>query len=163
MFGLVVVLVVIGTTIWVGFDAAANQVSTSSKHPYEQNTGAVAWVLGCILLWIVVFPLYLYRRSQTVRQNFAGSASSIPGTPRTAEGPFCRSCGQHVLPEATLCPSCGAATGPPSIQPSAVDGAPPAQALAPTPRPQPSATGAPPQTAQPQPLAPRPPASPLLE
>jgi len=161
MFGLVVALVVLGTTIWVGFDSATNQVSTSSKNPYTPNTGAVAWVLGCILLWIVVFPFYLYRRSQTLRQNVAGGMSSMPGVPRTAIGPFCRSCGQHVLPEATLCPSCGAATGPPSIQPSAVDGAPPAHALAPTPRPQPSATGAPPQTAQPQPLAPRPPASPL--
>lgn len=161
MFGLVVVLVVIGTTIWVGFDAAANQVSTSSKHPYEQNTGAVAWVLGCILVWIVVFPVYLYRRSQTVRQNSAGSASSLPGTPRTAEGPFCRSCGGQVLLDATLCPTCGAATGPPMAPQSGLPVPPSAPTLVPTPHPQPSAMGASPPAALPRPLEPRPPASPL--
>lgn len=161
MFGLVVVLVVIGTTIWVGFDAVTNQVSTSSKHPYEQNTGAVAWVLGCILLWIVVFPFYLYRRSQSVRQNSAGSASSLAGIPRTTQGPFCRSCGGQVLPDATLCPSCGATTGSPTAPQSGLPVPPSAPPLVPTPHPQPSAMGASPPAVPPRPLEPRPPASPL--
>lgn len=50
MFTEVVLLVVIGTTIWVGFDAHA------------RGHGVVGWVVGCLLLWIVVFPAYLVKR-----------------------------------------------------------------------------------------------------
>ena len=48
-----ILLVVIGTTIWTVADARTTD---------PQNT--VWWGLGCLLLWIVVFPWYLVKRSQ---------------------------------------------------------------------------------------------------
>ena len=50
-----VFLMVIGTTIWVGFDASANKVTSDGKD-YRWSNGAIAWVVGCVLLWIIVFP-----------------------------------------------------------------------------------------------------------
>jgi hypothetical protein len=60
MFWLVV-LVVIGTTIWVWADAASQRNSDGSK---KFSGGTVAgYVLGCLVLRIVAFPVYLvYRR-----------------------------------------------------------------------------------------------------
>lgn len=54
----IVLLLVIGTSIWVGVDAGGRDWSNSTfaKSP-------AAWVLGCLLLWIVVFPIYLVQRS----------------------------------------------------------------------------------------------------
>lgn len=31
---------------------------------YSLNTGALAWFLTCILLWIFGFPYYIYKRSK---------------------------------------------------------------------------------------------------
>jgi hypothetical protein len=44
-----VILVVVGTSIWVAFDAPAHGMSW-------------AWGIGCLLLWIIVFPGYLWER-----------------------------------------------------------------------------------------------------
>jgi len=48
-----VVLVVIGSSIWVAADAAS------------RNMPWVLWGIGSLLVWIVVFPLYLVERSKT--------------------------------------------------------------------------------------------------
>jgi hypothetical protein len=71
-----VVYLVIGTTIWVGYDANANQVPVSEGAEYSLNTGAVAWVLMCLLLWIVSFPYYLVRRSHVLSAREGRSSSS---------------------------------------------------------------------------------------
>jgi hypothetical protein len=52
-------VIVLGSTIWVGFDAAGRDWS---EHRHGHN--AVEWVLACLLLWIVVFPMYLATRSR---------------------------------------------------------------------------------------------------
>ncbi|MGI4788405.1 MAG: SHOCT domain-containing protein [Janthinobacterium lividum] len=62
----IIFLIVIGTTIWVGFDASTNKVTSDDKD-YNWSNGAGAWVVGCILLWIVVFPWYLVRRARVLR------------------------------------------------------------------------------------------------
>ena len=67
----VILLIVIGTSIWVGFDASTNKI-TSAGEEYNWATGALTWVTGCILLWIIVFPWYLVRRARVFR------AASIP-------------------------------------------------------------------------------------
>jgi len=54
-----VLLVMLGTTIWVGVDAAARDLSRSS---FARSTAM--WVFGCLALWIVVFPIYLVQRSK---------------------------------------------------------------------------------------------------
>jgi len=50
-----VVLVVIGTSIWVYFDARTLA--------YKQNPWL--WAAGSLLLWIVFFPWYLATRRQS--------------------------------------------------------------------------------------------------
>jgi hypothetical protein len=53
-----ILLVVIGTTIWVGIDASRRDWSSSG---FAKST--TQWVLGSLLLWIVVFPVYLAKRT----------------------------------------------------------------------------------------------------
>ena len=48
-----ILLVVIGTTIWTYLDA---------RHNDPINAGW--WGIGTLLVWIVVFPWYLVKRSQ---------------------------------------------------------------------------------------------------
>jgi hypothetical protein len=61
--GSLVFLVVIGTSIWVFFDAPSRGLSRS-------------WALGALLLWIVLFPWYLVERSKRASE----SASNQPPT-----------------------------------------------------------------------------------
>jgi hypothetical protein len=50
-------LVVVGTAVWVGVDASQRDFSRSS---FASKTWH--WVVGTLLLWIVVFPVYLAKR-----------------------------------------------------------------------------------------------------
>ena len=56
---LVIALVILGSASWVGYDASQRDWSRSSfaNRPWK-------WVLGTVLLWIVVFPLYLIQRGK---------------------------------------------------------------------------------------------------
>jgi integral membrane sensor domain MASE1 len=53
----VILLLIVGTTIWLGFDASQRDWRRSSF-----ARSAVIWVLGSLAMWIVVFPLYLLMR-----------------------------------------------------------------------------------------------------
>lgn len=48
----IIAIVVIGTCIWVYADAK------------QRGLNQLEWVVGCILLWILFFPLYLVKRTQ---------------------------------------------------------------------------------------------------
>jgi hypothetical protein len=72
---ILLLLIVIGTSIWVGFDAQKNKISTSNTKPYSLNTGAVVWAGFCLLFWIITFPVYLYRRNKVLS---ARRPSSVP-------------------------------------------------------------------------------------
>jgi hypothetical protein len=64
---ILVLLAVLATDLWVYTDAKAH---------YEQGTPVVvsigsfvadtpgAWFFGCLILWILFFPLYIKRRNQ---------------------------------------------------------------------------------------------------
>jgi hypothetical protein len=52
-------LVVLATTIWVGVDASGRDWSGDR---FAKST--TKWVIGTLLLWIVVFPLYVARRGR---------------------------------------------------------------------------------------------------
>ena len=82
---IIILLIVVGSTIWVGIDAKKHQVSTLAKAPYSLNTGAVAWVLYCILFWIAAFPCYLYRRSKVL--SAAAATAGNTATPAGNKGP----------------------------------------------------------------------------
>jgi multisubunit Na+/H+ antiporter MnhE subunit len=62
-------LFVIGTIVWVGIDAS-------------QRIGArsAGWVIGCLVLWVVFFPLYLAKRNSYPRRDGIGPAPVPPGT-----------------------------------------------------------------------------------
>jgi hypothetical protein len=52
---LFILLIVVVSTVWVGFDAA--------KHDWgKDGTQPASWVIGCILLWVLIFPAYLFAR-----------------------------------------------------------------------------------------------------
>ena len=52
---------VLTASVWVLRDAGRRRVPTRGN-TYKANTGALAWFLGSLLLWPVVFPTYLARR-----------------------------------------------------------------------------------------------------
>ena len=54
-------LVVLVSSVWVLVDSHKNRIQTHG-FAYTVNTGCLAWFLGCLFLWIVVFPVYLVRR-----------------------------------------------------------------------------------------------------
>jgi hypothetical protein len=51
-----ILIVVVVSTIWVWADASGRDWSATGG-------STVGWVLGCLFLWIVFFPLYLARRN----------------------------------------------------------------------------------------------------
>jgi hypothetical protein len=54
-----ILLTILGTTIWLGFDA--------SQRDWRNNSfarSAAIWVLGAVAMWLVVFPLYLVQRGR---------------------------------------------------------------------------------------------------
>jgi cytochrome c oxidase assembly factor CtaG len=62
---ILVLLAVLATDVWVYGDAKANTERGTpvvfSLGTFEIDT-PLAWLLGCLLLWIVFFPLYMTRR-----------------------------------------------------------------------------------------------------
>jgi hypothetical protein len=63
------------TSIWVGFDSHRLRIS-SSKKPYSWNSGFLAWFSACLLLWIIVFPVYLLKRAKILKERGTQSPSS---------------------------------------------------------------------------------------
>jgi hypothetical protein len=59
MLAFLMFVVVIGTSVWVGFDAGNRDWSEDSfaNKPWK-------WVLGSLLFWIIVFPIYLVKRGR---------------------------------------------------------------------------------------------------
>jgi hypothetical protein len=79
----VVIIIVLGTSIWVAFDASSIGAGKRSG-----TTGPAAWFLFCLLLWIVGFPVYLANRSKIkAAAALAGAAHPVGATP-TAVGPI---------------------------------------------------------------------------
>lgn len=59
----ITLIVVSVTTVWVAVDSSQHKIPISGDD-YNLNTGALAWFLSCVVLWIATFPYYLVRRSQ---------------------------------------------------------------------------------------------------
>lgn len=80
MTGLIL-LVVVGTSIWVGIDASKRDWGNDSF-----ANGTATWVIGSLLLWIVVFPLYLSRRGKATLKGahptlLASPVAMVPVAP----------------------------------------------------------------------------------
>jgi len=51
------ILLYLGTSIWVFFDARKIKRVTGSE-----KINPVFWLVGCLALWIVAFPIYVWNR-----------------------------------------------------------------------------------------------------
>lgn len=95
--------ILIGTTVWVAYDAHKYKIAVNKK-PYSLNNGAVAWALSCVVLWIGFFPYYLIHRSKILKSRAVKPQGDVKVD--------CALCGQHLeVPQEMLgqiaqCPSC---------------------------------------------------------
>jgi len=86
-------VVAIAATIWVGLD--------SSKREWKTRGATALWVIGCLLLWIVVFPVYLYKRTTVPLKGEPPLPSSTGYEYR--ECPYCK---EPMRRSAEVCPHC---------------------------------------------------------
>jgi hypothetical protein len=101
-------IVVIGTTVWVGVD--------SSRRDWSGGGGTASWVIGCLLLWIVVFPWYLAKRGKVPLKDTPSVAavSAGPILPASPVAPpvvdplyrACPHCEEPMLRDTEVCPHC---------------------------------------------------------
>jgi hypothetical protein len=70
-------LLVIGTAIWVGFDAHQLGVKRGLLRGGFTDMGVAGWVIGVLGLWIIGFPAYLATRPRYIALARAGSASTV--------------------------------------------------------------------------------------
>ena len=68
-------VIVIGTSVWVFRDARERGVEKDQQEGFL-DLGPWGWFLGCLLVWIVVFPIYLINRPKLGREAFAARIRS---------------------------------------------------------------------------------------
>jgi hypothetical protein len=99
-------LVVVGSTIWVGFDASQRDWTGATG---SGGTSTATWVVGCILLWILVFPLYLAKRGRAPLKSMSASTDAGASTEMYRECPHCK---EGMRRDAQVCPHCRQASIP---------------------------------------------------
>lgn len=83
MFGLLLIIV-IGTSIWVYTDAKSIGVKKGQLKGVC-DMGPTGWFFACLGIWIIGFPMYLANRSELKRINGKGSlpvASPVSSSPQ---------------------------------------------------------------------------------
>ncbi|KAF0155725.1 MAG: hypothetical protein FD159_2026 [Syntrophaceae bacterium] len=63
-----IILIIIGTSIWVYFDAKSIGVKKGQITGIA-NMGPLGWFFVCLFLWIIGFPVYLAKRGEFKRIN----------------------------------------------------------------------------------------------
>ncbi|MEA2435188.1 MAG: hypothetical protein QOG54_2645 [Actinomycetota bacterium] len=94
---------IIGCAIWVGVDAGKLRKQFGRS---PGNTSPAFWVIGTLLLWIVIFPVYLYQRSQMFLTTTTGGVKGVAvhsGAGATRDCPFCK---EQMRRDASVCPHC---------------------------------------------------------
>ena len=72
---LISVVTVIGTAILVAIEASSvGAGSPSDKRKRKQRENPVTWFFGCLLLWIIAFPMWMARRAQYGLKNLCFAA-----------------------------------------------------------------------------------------
>lgn len=115
--------ILIGTTIWVGYDSRKYRIAVGKK-PYSLNNGSLAWVMSCVLLWIGIFPYYLVRRARVLKSRKIKSSG-----PATVQCPLCQQeleVPSEMFGQVAQCPACNrdirlsrdAATDEPTTDPA---------------------------------------------
>jgi hypothetical protein len=80
MLGIILVLVIIATSIWVAIDSSNLGAGRGALGGGFLDMGPASWFFVCLLLWIIGFPCYLVARSKLVAAK-AVQASVAPGWP----------------------------------------------------------------------------------
>lgn len=78
---------VTGSTVWVGFDAHALDMKRGRIGGGGLDMSVAAWVVCCVLLWIVAFPCYLVARGRYLELRSAQPEPIGPGVASAAVPP----------------------------------------------------------------------------
>ena len=80
--GFAILAVIIGSSLWVYFDAKWLGVYRTDKPrrllQLSLDMEPVDWLISCVLLWVVAFPAYLLKRPEFVQEFQKGRARSVP-------------------------------------------------------------------------------------
>jgi hypothetical protein len=95
----VIWIIVLGTSIWVYFDAKSIGIK---KGQIKGISGPGGWFFACLLLWIVAFPHYLVKRGEYKRINQAPQKEAEQRDLRK-----CPFCAEAIKREARVCKHCG--------------------------------------------------------
>ena len=99
MLQLIALLVVVCTAVWVGFDAPKR------NWPGKKPTSTAVWVIGILLLWIVVFPIYLFQRGKSTEKGVVATGNVAPlAQPEMYRA--CPHCKEGMRRDAGVCPHC---------------------------------------------------------
>lgn len=66
MIDLLMTLVITLSSIWVYFDATSNNIGRVPEVKGFTNLSAGAWALTTLFIWIIAFPLYMYKRKSLI-------------------------------------------------------------------------------------------------
>jgi hypothetical protein len=104
-------LIILGTSIWVYFDAKSIGVRKTEEKSFT-NMGPVGWLFCSLLLWIVAFPLYLFKRSSfktkfqsgnKPAKGVAANAARNTAAENSVDMKTCPQCAEKIMPEANVC------------------------------------------------------------
>jgi len=74
MFTYVSIAIVLLTAVWAGIDSRLFQIPSGKK---AYTIGAsISWFVCCLGLWIIAFPVYLYKRARTLKEREVPSSKS---------------------------------------------------------------------------------------
>lgn len=104
-----VLLIVLGTSIWVFFDAKSIGIKSGLLGDGFLDMGVTGWVFSCVSLWLIAFPAYLVQRRNYIqaiqkKQQAKAQDNDYKECPFCAEtikqsAKICRYCGRDVLKE----------------------------------------------------------------
>lgn len=76
MLDMLILIAVIASSIWVYVDAKQLNADTAMKNG-ASNLSPFGWMFFCLVLWVLGFPMYLFKRMQYKRLNGLGSSNKL--------------------------------------------------------------------------------------
>ena len=62
--GIVAIIIIATSAVWVYADASANRIGDISEHRINFSASAVTWAIATLVIWPIVFPSYLKIRGK---------------------------------------------------------------------------------------------------